>query len=275
MATLSWDAEGAELRARTIPSLTAPLMVRCTPPPSPAQHRQVLRTYLEEGRYFVIAPDPAFLALGWVTWPFTLGAGPLFTETEVLPRFSPPNELSPTSPSSPPLWHITSLYSRTPHLRYLLSVHYHRLPLPIPDLYPLNPAENSPMSHLIPKYEAAHGGHEKNGIIYLTLAHLALLYALGTVGHAPGMHGPYPVAGSIKSCSKADALRTQHSDNPLTAPSPTRRVDQLVNWDSAVRSKCPDLEPFVTPSCTALQFERSKTCPDHSVGLTWSWTVPN
>ncbi|KAK1702903.1 hypothetical protein BDP67DRAFT_571801 [Colletotrichum lupini] len=150
MATLSWDAEGAELRART----------------------QVLRTYLKEGRYFVIAPDPAFLALGWVTWPFTLGAGPLFTETE-----------------------------------------YHRLPLPIPDLYPLNPAENSPMSHLIPK----------NGIIYLTLAHLALLYALGT-----------------------------HSDNPLTAPSPSRRVDQLVNWDSAVRSKCPDLEPFVTPSCTAI-----------------------
>ncbi|UQC87995.1 uncharacterized protein CLUP02_13517 [Colletotrichum lupini] len=183
MATLSWDAEGAELRARTIPSLTAPLMVRCTPPPSPAQHRQVLRTYLKEGRYFVIAPDPAFLALGWVTWPFTLGAGPLFTETE---------------------------------------------------------------------YEAAHGGHEKNGIIYLTLAHLALLYALGTVGHAPGMHGPCPVASSIKSCSKADALRTQHSDNPLTAPSPSRRVDQLVNWDSAVRSKCPDLEPFVTPSCTAI-----------------------
>ncbi|KAK1455065.1 hypothetical protein CMEL01_03825 [Colletotrichum melonis] len=194
MATLSWDAEGAELRARTIPSLTAPLMVRCTPPPSPAQRRQVLRTYLKEGRYFVIAPDPAFLALGWVTWPFTLGAGPLFTETE---------------------------------------------------------------------YEAAHGGHEKNGIIYLTLAHLgyhsyltfprlALLYALGTVGHAPCMHGPCPVASSIKSYSKADALRTQHSDNPLTAPSPSRWVDQLVNWDSAVRSICPDLEAFVTPSCTAI-----------------------
>ncbi|KAK1458852.1 hypothetical protein CCUS01_09106 [Colletotrichum cuscutae] len=242
MATLSWDAEGAELRARTIPSLTAPLMVRCTPPPSPAQRRQVLRTYLKEGRYFVIAPDPAFLALGWVTWPFTLGAGPLFTETEVLPSFSPPNELPPTSPSSPPLWHITSLDSRTPYLPYLLSVHYHRLPLPIPDLYSLNPAENSPMSHLIPK----------NGIIYLTLAHLALLYALGTVGHAPGMHGPCPVASSIKCCSKADALRTQHSGNPLTAPSPSRRVDQLVNWDSAVRSKCPDLEAFVTPSCTTI-----------------------
>lgn len=80
-----------------------------------------IRTYLTEGRY-IIVPDPAFLALGWVTWPFTLGAGPMFTETEVLRSSPSPKDFPPTSPPLP-------LPSGTlPHSIAVRSVHYTTLP---------------------------------------------------------------------------------------------------------------------------------------------------